>query len=88
MMDRFGIQEVYGMHNMPGVPVGEFRIRPGAIIACSDVFTIEVTGRGGHGAQPHNCGRPDRGRRARSSSRSSLSSRATPTRSRLRRSSR
>jgi amidohydrolase len=55
MMDRFGIQEVYGMHNMPGVPVGEFRIRPGAIMACSDVFSIEVTGRGGHGAQPHNC---------------------------------
>jgi hippurate hydrolase len=55
MMDRFGIQEVYGMHNMPGVPLGEFHIRPGAIMACSDVFSIEVTGRGGHGAQPHNC---------------------------------
>jgi amidohydrolase len=55
MMDRFGIQEVYGMHNMPGVPLGEFRIRTGAIMACSDVFSIEVTGRGGHGAQPHNC---------------------------------
>ena len=53
MMDRFGIQEVYGMHNMPGVPVGDFRVRPGAIMASSDTITITVTGRGGHAAQPH-----------------------------------
>jgi hippurate hydrolase len=55
LMERFGIQEVYGMHNMPGRPVGDFAIRPGALLAASDLFTIEVTGRGGHAAQPHNC---------------------------------
>ena len=54
MMERFGIQEVYGMHNMPGLPVGDFAIRPGPIMAASDDFTIEITGRGGHAAQPHN----------------------------------
>jgi amidohydrolase len=54
MMDRFGIQEVYGMHNMPGQPVGDFFIRPGPQMAASDIFTIKVVGRGGHAAQPHN----------------------------------
>ena len=54
MMDRFGIQEVYGMHNMPGKPVGEFAIRPGPFLAASDEFAIAVSGRGGHAAQPHN----------------------------------
>ncbi len=54
MMERFGIDEVYGMHNMPGLPVGDFALRPGALLAASDLFTIEVTGRGGHAAQPHN----------------------------------
>jgi hypothetical protein len=39
MMDRFGIQEVYGMHNMPGRPVGDFAIRPGGLMAASDEFT-------------------------------------------------
>ena len=50
----FGIQEVYGLHNMPGVAVGEFRLRPGAVMASSDEFTIEIVGRGAHAAQPHN----------------------------------
>jgi len=53
MMDRFGIQEVYGMHNMPGHPVGHFAIRPGALLASSDEFEIVVTGQGGHAAAPH-----------------------------------
>ena len=53
MMDRFGIQEVYGLHNMPGVPLGHFGIRPGPMLAASDRFTIDVTGRGGHAAHPH-----------------------------------
>lgn len=52
MMDRFGIQEVYGMHNWPGQPVGAFAIRPGPFFAATDVFTIRVTGRGGHAAKP------------------------------------
>lgn len=55
MMERFGIQEVYGMHNVPGVPVGEFAIRPGAFLAAGDAFTIDIEGRGGHAAYPHNC---------------------------------
>lgn len=54
MMDRWGIQEVYGMHNMPGLPVGEFAIRHGALLASSDEFDITVTGKGGHAAAPHD----------------------------------
>ncbi|TPE46553.1 M20 aminoacylase family protein [Amaricoccus solimangrovi] len=54
MMERFGIQQVYGMHNMPGIPVGDFHIRPGPMMAAADNFTIHVTGRGSHAAQPHN----------------------------------
>lgn len=53
LMDRFGIQEVYGMHNMPGIAVGQFAIRHGAIMAAPDKFTVTVRGRGGHAAQPH-----------------------------------
>jgi amidohydrolase len=55
MMDRFGIHEVYGMHNMPGIPVGTFAIRPGALMAAADQFDITVTGKGGHAAKPHDC---------------------------------
>lgn len=53
LMDRFGIQEIYGMHNTPGLPVGHFAIRPGALLASSDEFEIVVTGKGGHAAEPH-----------------------------------
>ncbi len=53
LMDRWGIQEVYGMHNWPGRPVGSFAIRPGAFFAATDVFDIEFEGLGGHAAKPH-----------------------------------
>ncbi len=53
LMDRFGIQEVYGMHNYPGLPVGRFAIRPGPIMAAADLFTISIEGKGGHAAKPH-----------------------------------
>jgi hippurate hydrolase len=53
MMDRFGIEKVFGMHNMPGLPVGQFAIRPGAIMAATAEFTIRIKGRGGHAAMPH-----------------------------------
>jgi amidohydrolase len=53
MMERFGIQEVYGMHNYPGMPVGAFGIRPGPMMAAADVFTIDIKGVGGHAARPH-----------------------------------
>ncbi len=52
MMDRWGIQEVYGMHNWPGKPVGSFAIRPGAFFAATDQFEIVVEGKGGHAAKP------------------------------------
>ena len=54
LMDRWNIQEVYGMHNMPGFPVGQFAIRPGAFFASADQFTIHVEGKGGHAAMPHD----------------------------------
>ncbi|MCB1405806.1 MAG: amidohydrolase [Rhodobacteraceae bacterium] len=54
MMDRWGIQEVYGMHNMPGLPVGQFAIREGAFFAATDQFKIHVEGLGGHAAKPHD----------------------------------
>ncbi|MEO9653285.1 MAG: M20 aminoacylase family protein [Roseobacter sp.] len=53
MMDRFGIQEVYGMHNWPGIEVGSFAIRVGAFFAATDLFEIEIEGKGGHAAFPH-----------------------------------
>ncbi len=54
LMERFGIEEVYGMHNMPGQPVGTFSIRKGGIMAAPDKFFITIKGRGGHAAEPHN----------------------------------
>lgn len=55
LVTRWGIQEFYGMHNMPGIPVGHFAIRPGAMMAAADQFEITVTGKGGHAAKPHDC---------------------------------
>ncbi|MEO9863599.1 MAG: M20 aminoacylase family protein [Yoonia sp.] len=52
MMDRFGIQEVYGMHNWPGRPLGSFAIRPGPFFAATDQFDITIEGQGGHAAKP------------------------------------
>ena len=54
LMQRFGIQEVYGMHNWPGQPAGSFAIRPGPFFAASDWFEIEIEGRGGHAAKPQD----------------------------------
>jgi amidohydrolase len=53
MMDRWGIQEVYGMHNWPGMPTGSFAIRPGPFFAATDLLSIEVEGLGGHAAKPN-----------------------------------
>ncbi len=53
LMDRFGIGEVYGMHNYPGLPVGQFALRAGPIMAAADHFSIEIEGVGGHAARPH-----------------------------------
>ena len=54
LMERFGIQEVYGMHNWPGHEPGTFAIRPGPFFAASDWFEIEIDGKGGHAAKPHD----------------------------------
>jgi len=53
MMERWAIDEVYGMHNMPDYPVGAFAIREGALLAAADEFDITLEGQGGHAAAPH-----------------------------------
>jgi amidohydrolase len=53
LMDRFGIEEVFGMHNYPGMPVGAFGIRPGPMMAAADSVTIDIEGVGSHAARPH-----------------------------------
>ncbi|MCX7559395.1 M20 family metallopeptidase [Sulfitobacter sp. F26204] len=53
LMERWGIDEVYGMHNMPHYPVGQFAIRKGALLAAADQFDIVIEGQGGHAAAPH-----------------------------------
>ncbi|MTH34169.1 amidohydrolase [Paracoccus limosus] len=55
LVERWGIQEFYGMHNMPGYPVGSFAIKAGAMMAATDQFDITITGKGGHAAKPHDC---------------------------------
>jgi amidohydrolase len=54
LMDKFKIEEVYGMHNLPGLPVGQFAIRPGAVMAATDTIIIDIEGKGGHAAWPNN----------------------------------
>lgn len=58
LLKRFPFQEAYGLHNMPGMPVGAFATRPGPLMAAEDNFEIIVTGRGGHAAQPHKTNDP------------------------------
>ncbi len=53
IVERFGIQQFYGMHTMPGVKLGDFSMRPGPTMAATVQFTIDVEGRGAHAAQPH-----------------------------------
>ncbi len=55
LMDRFGIHEVYGMHNRPGHDFGEFVIRAGPFYAAADEFDVVIEGRGGHAAKPQDC---------------------------------
>ncbi len=53
LMERWSIQQVYGMHNMPGLTPGAFATRVGPLLAATDEFNIEIIGRGGHAAKPH-----------------------------------
>ncbi len=55
LMDRFKIDQVYGMHNGPGLPVGSFAIRPGPLMAATDAIDITIEGLGGHAAKPDKC---------------------------------
>jgi amidohydrolase len=55
LFERFAIDQVYGMHNGPGIPVGSFAIRPGPIMAATDAIDIRIEGLGGHAARPHKC---------------------------------
>ncbi|MEM9438142.1 MAG: M20 aminoacylase family protein [Pseudomonadota bacterium] len=58
MMERFGIDEVYGIHNAPNYEEGMLYTTPGPIMAAVDTFHIDITGRGGHGAMPHDTADP------------------------------
>ncbi|MBM7066032.1 M20 aminoacylase family protein [Actibacterium sp. 188UL27-1] len=53
LIPRFGISEIYGLHNSPYLPFGQFAIREGAFYAAVDSFKIQVHGKGGHAARPH-----------------------------------
>ncbi len=53
LMERFPFEEAYGVHNIPGMPVGTFATAEGAIMGAEDVFTITLTGLGGHSSRPH-----------------------------------
>ncbi|WP_345792664.1 M20 aminoacylase family protein [Thauera sp. JM12B12] len=53
LFERFPCDAIFGMHNFPGIPVGEVHVRPGAFMASSDKVLIRFVGRGGHGGMPH-----------------------------------
>jgi amidohydrolase len=58
LFDRCPMDAVFGMHNWPGIPAGHFALRPGAIMASSNTFSLELTGTGAHAAQPHRAADP------------------------------
>jgi hippurate hydrolase len=53
VLQRYPVDSVYGMHNWPGLPAGQFAIRPGPMMAAFDIFEITIAGRGAHAAMPH-----------------------------------
>ena len=53
LFDRFPVDAVFGLHNIPGVPVGQVMVRPGAITAAVDIVNVRIIGTAGHGALPH-----------------------------------
>ena len=55
LFERFPCRAMYGMHNLPGLPVGQFSTKSGPILAACDEFSISITGLGGHAAEPHDC---------------------------------
>lgn len=53
LFDRFPMDAMFGLHNLPGIPAGHLLTREGPIMAGEDNFTIRITGRGGHASSPH-----------------------------------
>jgi len=53
LFEKFPVEAVYGMHNTPGMPLGQFGMQAGPAMASADMFFIEITGKGSHGAHPH-----------------------------------
>lgn len=53
LFELFPMDSIYGMHNIPGIPTGNFAIKSGPIMASMDTFEIHIAGKGGHAAQPH-----------------------------------
>ena len=58
LFERFPAGSVFGMHNWPGMPLGQFAMRAGPVMAAADRFLVQLTGRGGHAAMPHQCRDP------------------------------
>jgi hippurate hydrolase len=58
LFDTFDVSEVYGMHNMPTLPIGQFGMCVGPTLAATDFFYIDIEGKGGHASQPHRCADP------------------------------
>ncbi|MDL9937008.1 amidohydrolase [Gordonia sp. ABSL1-1] len=56
LIERFGIEEIYGLHNIPGIPAGDFAVRPGTILASFDDIEIAITAAGAHAMAPHMSG--------------------------------
>jgi amidohydrolase len=52
LFDKYPVESIYGMHNIPGMPVASFAIKPGPIRAAFDVFKVKIIGKGGHAAMP------------------------------------
>lgn len=52
LFEKYPVESVYGMHNIPGIPVGSFAVKPGPIMAAFDIFNVKIIGKGGHAAMP------------------------------------
>lgn len=55
ILDKLGVKELYGMHNMPHLPIGHFGLCEGPTLAATDFFKVEIEGLGGHASMPHKC---------------------------------
>ena len=53
VLEKYPVEAVFGMHNWPELPEGQFAIQPGPMMAAFDIFEIEIKGRGAHAAMPH-----------------------------------